>query len=298
MCPWECNYAALGHSMMHAQRVLAPAPAAALVDANLAPPPMLSASVPLTPDEAAPDPDDTPGTTLLQGASSSTSHAMDESSRPEREQPELEDSARAAKRMRMNVISYADMQENMEPDLSQEAFGEEVIDSLESYDFQVDDDDDWDEYGDDVVVSPSDADKAKKLIYPYDRNEPQLSEEQMMEPDSIADGIELHRLQNMGVLLDAGCLEDVSYKQLTTRFVRSWRDKEMVIEGKTTRVWLRRSRFVAREFFNWLADEKQSMFSPASSSILSRILPTVFLQHKADDWVLMSCDVQDAFLTQ
>ena len=28
-----------------------------------------------------------------------------------------------------------------------------------------------------------------------------------------------------------------------------------------------------------------------------RILPTVFLQHKADDWVLMSCDMQDAFLT-
>ena len=39
------------------------------------------------------------------------------------------------------------------------------------------------------------------------------------------------------------------------------------------------------------------MFSPASSSISSRILPTVFLQHKADDWVLMSCDMQDAFLT-
>ena len=39
------------------------------------------------------------------------------------------------------------------------------------------------------------------------------------------------------------------------------------------------------------------MFSPASSSISSRILPTMFLQHKSDDWVLMSCDVQDACLT-
>ena len=76
----------------------------------------------------------------------------------------------------------------------------------------------------------------------------------------------------------------------------SWRDKQIELDGKLTRVWLRRSRFVAREF-SWLSDDKQSMFSPASSAISSRILPTVFLQHKADDWVLMSCDVQDAFLT-
>lgn len=70
----------------------------------------------------------------------------------------------------------------------------------------------------------------------------------------------------------------------------------MEVDGQTTRVWLRRSRFVAREF-SWLLDDKQSMFSPASSSISSRILLTAFLQHKAEDWVFMSCDMQDAFLT-
>ena len=123
-----------------------------------------------------------------------------------------------------------------------------------------------------------------------------MSDDQLMELDSIADGIELQRVSSMNVSLDSSCLEGVSYKQLSTRFVRSWRDKEMEVDGKLTRVWLRRSRFVAREF-SWLSDDKQSMFSPASSSISSRILPTVFLQHKADDWVLMSCDVQDAFLT-
>ena len=83
--------------------------------------------------------------------------------------------------------------------------------------------------------------------------------------------------------------------QLSTRFVRTWRDKEMVIDGKPIRVWVR-SRFVARGFA-WLSDDKQSMFSPASSSISSRILPVFFLQHRDDDWILMSCDVQDAFLT-
>ena len=59
-CPWECSYAALGHTMMHAKRGLAPVPAPSMIDANLAPPPMLRASVPYTPDEAAFDPP-TPG---------------------------------------------------------------------------------------------------------------------------------------------------------------------------------------------------------------------------------------------
>lgn len=112
-------------------------------------------------------------------------------------------------------------------------------------------------------------------MFPYERNEPNLSDEQMMELDSIADGIEVLRLLSMDVLLDSSCWEGSSYKQLSTRFVRTWRDKEMEVDGKTTRVWLRRSRFVARGF-SWLSDDKQSMFSPASSSISSRILPTVF----------------------
>ena len=136
----------------------------------------------------------------------------------------------------------------------------------------------------------------RQLIFPYDKDEPNVADERLVELDSIADGIELERLSSMDVLLDSSCLDGVSYKQLSTRFVRSWRDKQIELDGKLTRVWLRRSRFVAREF-SWLSDEKQSMFSPASSAISSRILPTVFLQHKADDWVLMSCDVQDAFLT-
>ena len=37
---------------MQAKKVLAPVPVPSLIDANLAPPPMLTASVPYTPDEA------------------------------------------------------------------------------------------------------------------------------------------------------------------------------------------------------------------------------------------------------
>ena len=220
---------------------------------------------------------------------------MDESSRPEREPPELDSTPKAPKQMRMQVISFVDMHEDMDPDLLTKASGEDVIDSLESYDFELDYDTEWDDEGEENIAA-NDGDLARKLIFPYDKNEPNLSDEQLMELDSIADGIELQRLSSMNVLLDPSCLEGVSYKQLSTRFGRSSRDKEMEIDGRLTHVWLRRSRFVAREF-SWLSDDKQSMFSPASSSISSRILPTVFLQRKADDWVLMSCDVQDAFLT-
>ena len=135
------------------------------------------------------------------------------------------------------MISYADMHEDMEPDLSQDAFGEDVIDSLETYDFDVEDDEDWDYVDDENVAATSSEDDTKKLMYPYDREEPQLTDEQMVELDGIADKIETQRLLSMGVLLNASCLDGTAYKQLSTRFVRTWRGKEMVIDGKPTRVY-------------------------------------------------------------
>ena len=215
---------------------------------------------------------------------------MDESTRPEHERPATEDSSRAPKQLRMNVISYADMHEDMEPDLSQDAFGEDVIHSLESYDFDFEDNDDWDHVDDENVASKSNEDDMKKLMYPYDKEEPQLTDEQMVELDWIADKIEIQRLPGMGVLLNASCLDGTAYKQLSTRFVKTWRDKEMVLDGKPTRVWVRRSRFVAREFA-WLSDDKQSTFSPASSSISSRIRPVIFcdIEMKIGSLCLVMC---------
>ena len=169
------------------------------------------------------------GTSSLQGSSSSAAQAMDESTRPEHEGPATEESSRAPKQLRMNVISYADMHQDMEPDLSQDAFGEDVIVSLETYDFDVEDDEDCDHVDDENVASTSNEDDVKKLMYPYDKEEPQLMDEQMVELDGIADKIEIQRLLGMGVLLNASWLDGIAYKQLSTRFVRAWRDKEMVI---------------------------------------------------------------------
>ena len=134
------------------------------------------------------------------------------------------------------------------------------------HDFDVDEDEDWDYVDDENAVATSNEDDIKKLMYPYDKEAPQLTDEQMVELDGIADKIEIQRLLSMGVLLNASCLDGTAYMQLPTRFVRTWRDEEVVVDGKPTRAWVRRSRFVAREFA-WLSDDKQSMFSPASSSI-------------------------------
>ena len=183
-----------------------------------------------------------PGTSSLQGSSSSAAQAMDEGARPEHERPATEDSSRAPKQLRMNVISYVDIREDMEPDLSQDAFGEDVIDSLETYDFDVEDDEDWGHVDDEkccIYKSTSNEDDMKKLMYPYDKEEPQLTDEKMVELDGIADKIEIPTIAWRGCFVECKLLEtEQFYKQLSTRFVRiSWRDTEMVIDGKPTRVW-------------------------------------------------------------
>ncbi len=57
--------------------------------------------------------------------------------------------------------------------------------------------------------------------YPYDKEEPHLTDEQLMELDSIADNIEIQRLKTMGVLLDSSCLDGIDHEQLSTRYVRA-----------------------------------------------------------------------------
>ena len=76
--------------------------------------------------------------------------------------------------------------------------------------------------------------------------------------------------------------------------MRTWREK---LDSNGSPIWLRRSRFVAREFA-WLQPERESLFSPASSAITSRILPAIFLEMRSQcSAVLASLDVKDAFLT-
>ena len=93
--------------------------------------------------------------------------------------------------------------------------------------------------------------------------------------DELADQVEIQRLCSMKVLVRAGEYHgDVSGK-LTTRFVRDWRLKPYG-EQKTLR-WVRRSRFVAREFAN---DKRLDTFSPATGAHTANLLPIQYLWQK------------------
>ena len=76
----------------------------------------------------------------------------------------------------------------------------------------------------------------------------------------------------------------------------TWRDT--VIGGQ--RCWLRRARYVAREYA-WLSPERQDLFSPASSNVTNRLMPSIFLHWKKKypekKFVLGAIDIGDAFLT-
>jgi len=62
---------------------------------------------------------------------------VDDSSKPEYERPELDSTPKAPKQRRMQVVSFAEMHEDIDPDLSTKAFGEDVINSLELYDLEL-----------------------------------------------------------------------------------------------------------------------------------------------------------------
>ena len=108
----------------------------------------------------------------------------------------------------------------------------------------------------------------------------------------LADLVEITRLQQQGVLIPPEQVEGDDIKTLSTMFVRSWRRKER----RGARCWLRRSRYVAREF----AWNREDLFSPASSAVVSRLLPYCYLKRAArgeKTQAMMSLDVNDAFLT-
>ena len=63
----------------------------------------------------------------------------------------------------------------------------------------------------------------KQLTFPC-KHEPSLSDEELMRLDALADGIEIKRLVKMNVLTDAASVGE-SPKKLSTRFVRTWREK-------------------------------------------------------------------------
>ena len=132
----------------------------------------------------------------------------------------------------------------------------------------------------------------KQLPFPYSKHEPTLEDAELQRLDALADSLEIQRLTKMEVLTDATTMPSDA-KQLSTRFVRTWREN---LNKDGQHIWLRKSRFIACDFAR-MDSERGSLFAPASSSSFAGLLPVLFLYIKERaESVLASIDVKDAFL--
>ena len=96
--------------------------------------------------------------------------------------------------------------------------------------------------------------------------------------DELADRTEVNRLVEMVVLVLADQFDGAVTGKLTTKFVRDWRLKDYVnSNGDVVKRWMRRSRYVAREFANV---RRLDTFSPATGAHTSNLLPLKSLQQK------------------
>ena len=112
----------------------------------------------------------------------------------------------------------------------------------------------------------------------------------------------------MGVLQKRCEFEGEMSGTLTTSFVYDWRLKtyagdNSLVKAETKR-WMRRSRYVAREFAN---DKRDDVYSPATGCHTSNLVPIVFLQmlkqlesseldKEKHDVVLAALDIKDALM--
>ena len=120
-------------------------------------------------------------------------------------------------------------------------------------------------------VSRAQQPHGRNSAYPYGPQEPQLEPDELQRLDSIADQVEIERLFGLHVLLEDTLPADA--KCLSTRFVRTWREKT---DDAGNAIWLRRSRLVAREY-TWLQPDREALFSPAPPTLQQESCPFVFL---------------------
>ena len=117
--------------------------------------------------------------------------------------------------------------------------------------------------------------------------------------DALADAVEIDRLLKMGVLQKAEECQELVSGTLTTRFVYDWRIKDSPDGG---REWMRRSRFVIREF---ATPKRSDTYSPATGSHTPNLVPLVYLRMLAETLetgdnayviTLAALDIKDEFL--
>ena len=151
----------------------------------------------------------------------------------------------------------------------------------------------------DQSVSSATGQIPNELWRPFSDHEPMLSAEEQAHVDMIAESFELERLVQMGVLLplDPASTNLDDFRWLSTKMVKGWRIKAAP-EGQG-QAFLRRARFVARDF-KWMTNMADSdIFAPASASVLLKLLPAVLVtkQKQGEPWEALALDITDAYLT-
>lgn len=176
-------------------------------------------------------------------------------------------------------------------------FGSEQYHTMDNYETELAEDqsdDVWD--GEDELYF---AGIPEELWSDHDLKEPPPHPAEWV--DKLADQVEISRLLEMKVLVQASEFKDEVKGQLTTKMVRDWRRKLYVCEGQSRERWMRRSRLVAREF---AVDKRDDTYSSATGAHTSNLLPVLFLQREVETEgmsakyapVLCSLDIKDAFL--
>ena len=160
----------------------------------------------------------------LGGSASTRSRDLDESRRPANQ---AKVSAPAQQIMAAMEIDHED-----QPNLTQ--FLDEELDYMEDYDYNIEDEQMTENFEGNLESM------LDKLSKPYSKEEPMMDAEELQELDALADLVEIARLQQQGVLIPPEQVVGDEVKTLSTKFVRSWRQKER----RGARCWLRRSRYV------------------------------------------------------
>ena len=159
--------------------------------------------------------------------------------------------------------------------------------------------DDDGEFSADQTAPPEEEEAGEddeRLWFPDNGKEPELDSAILAELDKLADQVEINRLVGKQVIREAMASDQIGeMKNLTTKFVHTWRSKKK----NGVSMWYRRARLCAREF-RWLDSTKEGLFSPATSTDIIRLVPALYLAWtttKPDQkYAVISLDIKDAYL--
>jgi len=203
--------------------------------------------VPSTPMTPAPMPLTMPSSSEPSSASGHAGTTLPASGVHGREGASDVDEARPTKQARIMAVY------EHEDDTHPLHFQDGDVDTLELHEYEMDE-----ESCDGAATDVASDNVLKRLSVPHSTFEPELDPSTLLQLDLLADELEISRLKAMCVLIPAENYDVAGQtpKKLTTRMVRTWRDKHL--DGE--HVWLRRSCYVAREYA-WLSPEARLILS-------------------------------------